>query len=690
MDIIFPMVNNAALLLSLSIIYEVTLIFRLRLKKFVTLLNGILIGIIGITIMTFPFDLLTGVFFDTRSILISVAALIFGLGPASIAAGITIAYRFVIGGVGALPGCIVILISLIIGLLFRRFVKLDKTPVRWLKLYIFGIVVHVAMLLCMLFMPLEVALFTLSQIALPVMVIYPIGVVLLALLMIRQTEYNEAFLKVEEAEDRYKSMFYNNTAAMLIVDPKNGNIVDANAAAAAFHGWTEAELKSMSVYQINALSPELLKEIIEKAKENELNYHLFKHRLASGQVVDVEVHSGPISINGHALLFSIIHDVSLREKALSALKESDERFKLLVNNSPDAIFLMYNGNFSFINKAGLKLFGIKHEKVLLGKTGSSVIHPDYLPTVTKYMDKLEDGSTTLTPVEIVYVRPDGTHVNVESTAIPVSNSCNHAYIIVARDITEKLRLQQKEKQLEAQLRQQQKLEAIGTLAGGVAHEVNNPLNGIMNYAQLILDASDKTADSDEYAREIIHETERISTIVKNLLQFSRQEKQSHSYASIYDIIDQTISLVNTIIRKDQINLDIYLAEGLPDFKCRSQQIQQVLMNLLTNARDALNEKYPDGDERKVIRVRCSLKQANDQKWLSLTVLDYGSGIPPENREKIFEPFFSTKPKELGTGLGLAITYGIISEHKGHITFESQPGKYTKFILDLPVDNGWSL
>ena len=690
MDIILPLVNNSALLLSLSIIYEASYIFRHRLKKFVVLLNGILIGLIGIAIMTFPFELLTGVFFDTRSILISVAALIFGFGPASIAAGITLAYRFILGGVGSLPGCIVIIVSLIIGLLFRRFVKLDKRPVRWLKLYIFGIAVHVAMLLCMLLMPWDVALFSLEQITLPIMLIYPIGVVLLAMLMIRQTEYNEAYIQIEEAESLYKSLFYNNNAAMILVDPYTGNLFDANAAAAGLHGWTVSELKSMSVYQLNTLPQEKITALLDQAYSSNINHHLFKHRLASGQIADVEVYSGSISIDGHTYIYSILHDVSVREAALAALKESEERFRLLVENSPEAIFLMHNGTFSFINKAGLMILGITHADDLLGKSGTSVIHPDYHPAAIEYMNKLEDGTVTLSSVNLVYVQPDGTPVSVESTAIPIVYKGKNAYLVIARDITDKIRLQKKEKEMEAQLRQQQKLEAIGTLAGGVAHEINNPLNGIMNYAQLILDAMDKPSGSAEYAREIIHETERISLIVKNLLQFSRQEKQSHSYASIYDIIDQTISLVNTVILRDQITLDIQLPEGLPDIKCRSQQIQQVLMNLLTNARDALNEKYPHGDSNKVISVEGSLKETAGQQWLSLTVLDYGSGIPAENRDKIFEPFYSTKPKELGTGLGLSISYGIVSEHKGALSFESEPGEYTKFILDLPVDNGWTL
>ena len=156
----------------------------------------------------------------------------------------------------------------------------------------------------------------------------------------------------------------------------------------------------------------------------------------------------------------------------------------------------------------------------------------------------------------------------------------------------------------------------------------------------------------EYTREIIRETERVSNIVKNLLQFSRQEKQSHSFASVYDIVNKTTSLINTLIKKDQIELDIQLEENLPNIKCRSQQIQQVLMNLLTNARDALNERYTSYSPGKIIRLSANKFSVNGEKWIRIVVEDHGNGIPQAVLDKIFNPFFSTKDKDKGTGLGL--------------------------------------
>lgn len=263
--------------------------------------------------------------------------------------------------------------------------------------------------------------------------------------------------------------------------------------------------------------------------------------------------------------------------------------------------------------------------------------------------------------------------------------------VEAQNINERRKAEQERSCLEAQLRDAQKLEALGTLAGGVAHEINNPVNGILNYSQLIIERlADRDREATEFAAEIIHEAERITLIVRNLLQFARHEKPRYSPARIQDIVEAALSLIRTISRRDQITLDIEMPAGLPKVKCRSQQIQQVLMNLLTNARDALNEKYPGYHQDKIITVRTGLMEKDGRLWLRTTVEDKGTGIPPEIRPRIFEPFFTTKPGDKGTGLGLAVSQGIVKEHGGELQVESQPGQFTRVHLDLLIDNDWEL
>jgi PAS domain S-box-containing protein len=266
------------------------------------------------------------------------------------------------------------------------------------------------------------------------------------------------------------------------------------------------------------------------------------------------------------------------------------------------------------------------------------------------------------------------------------------------------------KQAEAQLIQSQKLEAIGTLAGGVAHEINNPIMGIMGYAQLIRDRLGPDSPVSEFAAEIGKETERVATIVSNLLGFARQDKEGHhSPARLCDIVESTLSLIRATIRHDQVTLEVDVPADLPQIKCRSQQIQQVIMNLLTNARDALNQRYPghDANKKVIISARAiadvGLRNAesgreeaegagirNRQSAIRITVEDHGAGIPEELRARIFEPFFTTKPRDKGTGLGLSISHGIVKDHGGELRVESAVGEFTRFHIDLPLDNGWHL
>jgi len=240
--------------------------------------------------------------------------------------------------------------------------------------------------------------------------------------------------------------------------------------------------------------------------------------------------------------------------------------------------------------------------------------------------------------------------------------------------------------LEAQLLQSQKMESIGTLASGVAHEINNPLMGMINYAELI-NSRIKDDTLKEFSMGIIEEGDRVAKIVRNLLSFARQDKESHSPAQIKDIINASLSLIGSVLRKDQITLTVDISEGLPSVNCRSQQIEQVIINLLTNARDALNERYPDYNENKIVKISAKPYENDGTEWIRTTVEDHGNGIPNEVVERIFEPFFTTKPRDVGTGLGLSVSYGLIKDHHGEFSVETEPGRFTRFHIDLPVNNG---
>jgi signal transduction histidine kinase len=264
----------------------------------------------------------------------------------------------------------------------------------------------------------------------------------------------------------------------------------------------------------------------------------------------------------------------------------------------------------------------------------------------------------------------------------------------ARSIASRIREQDKAEQqqlaLESHLWQSQQLASIGTLAGGMAHEINNPITGIMNYAQLIQDRIDEDSPLKEFSSEIIVETKRVAGIVRTLLAFADQEKQQHSPARLADIVEDTVMLMRAMTDRDRIILEVDVPEDLPKFKCQNQQIQRALMNLLTNACEALNERYPEYDEKKILRITAHSFEKEGRNWIRTTVADYGIGIAPEIIERIFEPFFTTKDRAFSSGLGLVASYSIVRDHYGNLAVESEPGEYTRFHLDLPVDNGWEL
>ncbi len=312
-------------------------------------------------------------------------------------------------------------------------------------------------------------------------------------------------------------------------------------------------------------------------------------------------------------------------------------------------------------------------------------HPDYPRSLFK--ERL-DRDGRIVGLESAWDRRDGSTVYVRENAAAVRDVGGELlyYEGTVEDISARHEAEEAREKLEAQLRQTQKLESIGTLASGIAHEINNPLTGIINYAELISARADE-AKIREFASEIVAEGNRVAKTVRSLLSFARQEKESHSPARIADIADATLSLIGAVLRKDQIDVVVDVPADLPRIRCRSQQIEQVLMNLLTNARDALNARFPGHDERKRIEIRATVIAREGERWVRLTVEDHGIGIPSTIQDRIFDPFFTTKSRDQGTGLGLAISYGIIRDHRGTLTVESEEGAFTRFTIELPAHDG---
>ena len=229
------------------------------------------------------------------------------------------------------------------------------------------------------------------------------------------------------------------------------------------------------------------------------------------------------------------------------------------------------------------------------------------------------------------------------------------------------------------------LAAIGELAAGVAHEVNNPITGIINFAQLLLDDSEKNSLQAELLTRIINEGERIASIIRNLLSFAREGEQNNEPVDMIQVIEATLSLVEHQFKKDGIQISTEFSPTHCPVDGNFRQLQQVILNLLSNSRFALNERYPTTAPNKKITITCHPITAEDGKqWVQTSIRDLGTGIPQGILERLFDPFFTTKPAGQGTGLGLSISFGIIQDHGGSIKVNSIMHQFTEMLIQIPT------
>jgi signal transduction histidine kinase len=256
-------------------------------------------------------------------------------------------------------------------------------------------------------------------------------------------------------------------------------------------------------------------------------------------------------------------------------------------------------------------------------------------------------------------------LNISLAALQSKTAEIEGSLIAIEDVTERVGL-------EAQLQQSDKLSSIGLLAAGVAHEVNTPLAGISSYSQMLMQQIPDTDPRRQLLEKIHRQTSRASSIVNNLLNFSRVTEARYAPVDLNRVIDDTIQLLEAQLRNTEIEVVRSYADDLPLAFGDGPKLQQVLMNLILNARDAM----PQGGTLEI-------STEADEDSVAIAVRDTGLGIAPEHLAKIYDPFFTTKQIGKGTGLGLAVSYGIIRDHGGHIDVESKLGEGTRFQITLP-------
>ena len=319
------LLQNISLIISIAVIYHL-IARKLRGKQLiVSLLNGLLFSFAAIITMLVPFRFSSGIIYDGRTIILSIAGVFGGPVVVGIATATSLLYRiFAIGGSGRIVGVITIIIASGIGLLVFYWRKQTRKPFNTWRILAVGYSVHLLMLLAQLLLPDQRWKDIIPAIALPVLLFYPIAFFLICQLFIENEEREKNQTKLEESESRYKLLFQNHRSIMLLIEHETGQIVDANPAAEAFYGWTRQELLSKNITEINTLPADQLRDRLDQALERNDNSFIFKHRRASGDIRDVEVFAGPIEYSGKKLLYSIVHDATARIKAENEVRELNQ------------------------------------------------------------------------------------------------------------------------------------------------------------------------------------------------------------------------------------------------------------------------------------------------------------------------------------------------------------------------------
>lgn len=499
-----------------------------------------------------------------------------------------------------------------------------------------------------------------------------------------------------ESENRYRGLFEESNDLIFI--HKAGRIIDVNQKACDVLGYSRDRLINMTIPDLHPVDGK--RESIERIKnQDSLKSIIFETTMmkSNNEMIFLEVSSSIID-EDYLICQGIARDITERKKSEALLKESEEKYRLLAENSSDVIFTLdLYLNYTYVSPAVEQLRGFTVKEVMAGgiekalTQGSLALIKKALGEELQELKKNPDSHPGYRIMEVETYHKDGSVIWCEiSVSFIFDENNNPAGILgVTRDITDRKRAEKEKRKLEKQLIQTQKMEAIGTLAGGVAHDFNNILSIIFGYVDLAM----MDINEPEKIRMALEEVNRAALRAKDLTQqiltISRQTEQEKRPIRISNIAKEALKLLRATIPSSIKIAQEIRSEGtiLSD----ETQIHQIIMNLSTNAYHAMRERggvlYVSVKDVTIIENDTLLNtNINPGSYILLEVSDNGHGMDETTRERIFEPYFTTKEMGEGTGLGLAVVHGIVENHGGIINVYSEPGVGTSFHIYLPTFN----
>jgi PAS domain S-box-containing protein len=394
----------------------------------------------------------------------------------------------------------------------------------------------------------------------------------------------------------------------------------------------------------------------------------------SGKILTLWNSLSPIVIDGNVVGYSVVaRDITETKELEQQLRESEEKYRTLVEESENIVYIIQDGCLKFVNRHGIEIRGYSERELCSADfVLHHWIHPDDHADVAEAFTAIREGHADHIRLEARFVSKHQRVYDCIMTAASLAYRGQPAIMGVMVDITEK-------KQLQRQLIQSEKLAAIGQLVSGVAHELNNPLAAIMGYSQLLSESEDIPPKDRAAAQKVFESSIRCKKIIQNLLSFARKQDIEKIGLNVNDILDRAIELREYNLESHNIQVQRDYASGLKPVAADPQHLQSVFLSLINNASDAMYRSAGKG----ILRIATRM----DGDKIQVDIIDNGPGIPPKFQDKIFDPFFTSKEVGQGAGLGLSISYGIVKEHGGELALDTAYDGGTRFIVELPVGEG---